>query len=482
MTSKTQKTHTDSSEPQKPRAPKKAGGSLSQAQKGKRKLNANPYSTPEGELPNLLRRQLDQLQIFWTSAENTQRRETPIREQTYKTYRSHILSFLGWLSHIRSQNLEEIGLEKLADRNLLSDFLNWGRAERGNSYGWALNVAQSIMLIVKWQHHSALQQSQIGDIIPEVTEFRDYISTLRYRYQAERSDKKVKQVDSAENQFALTDELCQKIIAYLRHDCAEYNHTGGKRSETALLRSWQRYLITAILMSCPIRLQELCQLEPANDILREPDGSWTIVTTTQHKTGYSGLPIKMKLPEALKKDLATWIEDLRPKIKAGSSSIFVKLGSNRLPDALGQPLTERDIWELVSRATYKATESILGTPMRIKPSMFRQLHVPLLPSQFDTCDQHLSSPQNTNPALTCMPCSTPFRSSTQQQDTKQIAKFFKDLGIALENYNPDTQTLTDLIQQIEQANSTALSASNSLRMAKHLKAILHILEKKIPTK
>ena len=59
----------------------------------------------------------------------------------------------------------------------------------------------------------------------------------------------------------LTDELRQKISEYLRQECTVIDSAGKEQSEIALLRSWQRYLITGNLLFCPIRLQTLCRLE-----------------------------------------------------------------------------------------------------------------------------------------------------------------------------------------------------------------------------
>ena len=68
----------------------------------------------------------------------------------------------------------------------------------------------------------------------------------------------------------LTDELRQKISECLRQECTVIDSAGKEQSEIALLRSWQRYLITSILLFCRIRLQTLCRLELAHNLLRAP--------------------------------------------------------------------------------------------------------------------------------------------------------------------------------------------------------------------
>jgi hypothetical protein len=53
--------------------------------------------------------------------------------------------------------------------------------------------------------------------------------------------------------------------------------------------------------------------------------------------------------------------------------VFTRLGSNRTPESLGQPLTDRDISDLISSAIYKATSILFNKPTRVTPQSLRQL-------------------------------------------------------------------------------------------------------------
>jgi hypothetical protein len=438
--------------------------------KGKQRLKTSFYSASEDELPAFLKEQLDQLEKFWTSAEIPQRHEKPVRQKTYRTYKKHILSFLGWLTNVQATDLKDIELEHLTDQGLLSDFITWGLEQRGNSHGWALNIAQSVLLIASWQYSDVTTASQD---VPAIAQLRNYISILRRQYSSELETKKGERARLAEDACELTDELRQKISAYLRQNCTEIDSAGKERSEIELLRSWQRYIITSILLFCPIRLQTLCRLEPAHDLLRESDGSWAIVTMTQHKTGYSGIPVKIQLPKILKEDLTTWIDEWRPRIKTKNSFIFTKLGSNRVPEALGKPLTERDAWELVVRSTEKATIAILGTPVRMNPSMLRQSLLEFPPtiqgSNAHITRQYLSR----NQILAAQ-----YAEHLALEHTEHHSNASDLESSALKNHCSHTAVSLDgLIQQIVHANLTTLSESDAQTIAVHLQAVLEIINK-----
>lgn len=216
--------------PQAARALSSLGGST-RSLEDKQQPKAKPYSISEEDLPPALKEQLNQLEDFWISSENPERREEPIQEKTYRTYRKHLLSFLGWLTHIRATDLQKINLEHLTDQTLLAEFVSWGMEERGNSHGWALNVAQAVTLIMEWCVRTK-GKSSLG-----ATQLRGYIALLRQQYNADLAAKKVQRSSSEGEETKLTSELCQRITEYLRQDCVEIQSGSKKRSEIALLRS-----------------------------------------------------------------------------------------------------------------------------------------------------------------------------------------------------------------------------------------------------
>ncbi len=101
--------------------------------------------------------------------------------------------------------------------------------ERGNSLGWALNVAQAVTLIMEWCVQTKGKNS-LG-----TAQLRGYIVVLRRQYNAELAAKKVQRSSSKGEETQLTSELCQRITEYLRQDCVEIQFGSKKRSEIALL-------------------------------------------------------------------------------------------------------------------------------------------------------------------------------------------------------------------------------------------------------
>lgn len=86
--------------------------------------------------------------------------------------------------------MQKISLEHLADQALLAEFVSWGMEERGNSLGWALNVAQAVTLIMEWCVQTKGKNS-LG-----TAQLRGYIVVLRRQYNAELAAKKVQRSSS----------------------------------------------------------------------------------------------------------------------------------------------------------------------------------------------------------------------------------------------------------------------------------------------
>lgn len=91
----------------------------------------------------------------------------------------------------------------------------------------------------------------------------------------------------------VTFEQCVDVVKYLRKCCAPKrtafrkgqgkNHAGRKRSDEAIMLSWLRYLLVAILTYCPIRQRELRDLELGKTLFREEDGYVVRLRPEDHK-------------------------------------------------------------------------------------------------------------------------------------------------------------------------------------------------------
>jgi integrase len=347
------------------------GQTLAKARKGGRKFNANPYALKEEELTPLLSQQLEHLQNFWTKPGINERKGAAIKEQTYRTYRTHILSYLGWLQNIQGEKPEQLSLERVADLERLQAFIDWGIQQKGNSYGWAMNITQTVISVAKWLYRKT-QHKDFRDI-PQIAALRDYCQTLREYYQEKRECYPQESSRYNHNQEQITPEEGRQIVEYLRQCCAPCNSVGIQRSETAILKSWERYLIVALLAYCPMRQREIRLLEWQRSLFRKQDGYWVQFDTKYKAGSKTGVAIDYLLPKNLTSDLDEWLQQWRPKIPTDHKLVFTRLGSNRTPESLGQPLTDRDISDLISSAIYKATSILFNKPTRVTPQSLRQL-------------------------------------------------------------------------------------------------------------
>jgi integrase len=322
-----------------------------------------PYSLKEEELTKKLKEQLDQLQEFWTNPKALNHKESRLKQTTFRAYRHSILCILGWHKNIQEVDLCSLELAQVADLEQLKAFIDWG-IQRGNGIGWAINMTVAGVAVVKWLFS---QKPGNGKSNP-VKELQNYLQVLRKQYHSEALDK-----DSAKEEKykgVLTFEEGVQVVEYLRQCCAPRHKSGTTRSESAVLKSWQRYLLMALLIYSPCRQAEIRRLDERS-LFRKQDGYW-VQSPPKFKTGSnSAIGKEFLLPNLLTEDLDKWLKDLRSQIKTEHNFVFIRTGSGRVPESLGQPLTARDTSDLVSTAIYQATSVLFETPKRGTPHVFR---------------------------------------------------------------------------------------------------------------
>lgn len=299
---------------------------------------------PSGSAPNM------GFHYFWTAPAVAQRKDCALREVTYKQSLKHIRGFLGWYGNIQHiQDKQELSLELLADLILLAEYIAWGITERGNGYGWAHQVSCSALHVIKWLHHRRSKRSNYKDI--EAIELcRNCVDELHKKYQAEGY-----RYNSAKNlsEKLLTFAECQQAVKDLKSYCADtraYNR--AKRPESAVMASWQRYLIIAILTYCPIRQSEIRHLQFNVNLFREADGYWIRWSPAEHKTGSKtgkSRDFPLMLPEEITADLDIWIQQWQPKAKEIATDLDKWLEFWIKPnDPIERVQKYREIWKKVS--------------------------------------------------------------------------------------------------------------------------------------
>ena len=334
------------------------GQTLTQARQGGRQLNNNPYALKPEALSTELQQQLQQLKEFWTSPNVPTRKGHAMRALTFGAYQNSLLCILGWQHNIQQQSMDQLGLHQVIDLEQLKSFIQWGMTTRGNSVGWALNLVQATIAVAKW----AVEQQLFSVEITLIQALRNYLQQLRTEY-SKRDQKPL-------GEKALTFEEIDQIVEYLKECCAPRHRGGSPRSANAVLKSWQRYLMTALLVYSPLRQHEIRELEWQRSLVREAEGYW--IRLSQAKTaGKSASSQAYLLPRHLTTDLDKWLQDFRLKIKTTHAYVFIRTGSGRSSETLGEPLGARDTSDLISTAIYKATSVLSGVPKHITPHMLR---------------------------------------------------------------------------------------------------------------
>lgn len=313
-----------------PRLTTRRIGSLLKARTGKgRNCRTAPYQLkPEG-MTSYLIEQLEEYSCFWTDKEVENRQDDALRPITCSKHKKNILYFLGWLKSIEGETvklkvangqkltseeqsiLESLGalsLEPVANLSLLKRFVAWGINKRSNKYGWAETVAKASLSVAKFLHAEGAPNDYRG--VETVDQLRRYINiklTPKAKAEAESADTTSKE---------MTHEQCVAVAQRLRQACAPKRAKAHRRSIRAILLSWQRYLIIAILTYCPLRSRELRELELNKTLFKEKDGYWLKLKPEYSKTGK---PRKVNLTEWLPAnviaDLDEWLTIWRPQAK-----------------------------------------------------------------------------------------------------------------------------------------------------------------------
>ncbi|MEP0873657.1 site-specific integrase [Trichocoleus desertorum AS-A10] len=376
--------------------------SLKAMRKGRRCYNRNPYGLKVAEVTPKLEKQLDArpyelkqehfnseflnqlsnkcpkalphygFRYFCTAPEVAKRQDRAMRESTFNIYQEVIFCFLGWLKNIRGWSLDDISLELVSNKELLEEFVAWGISERENGYQWASRAAECAVNISKWLYHKRSKKRDYRDI-EEIEELKDYRSDIQKK-------RKVAPPRLNLEEKLVTFEECESVVQYLRQCCAprrskksKYTgklQKGEMRSQTAILRWWQRYLIIAILTYCPVRQREIRELELGRTLFREAEGYRVKLGPEDHKTGSkTGKGREYWLPQHLTLDLDEWLNEWRPKANVEHNFVFFSVGGNGKPDSIGKPLSGPVVSAMVATIMYKFTGK------RPSPHIFRNIAI-----------------------------------------------------------------------------------------------------------
>ncbi|WP_143162131.1 hypothetical protein [Phormidesmis priestleyi] len=115
------------------------------------------------------------------------------------------------------------------------------------------------------------------------------------------------------------------IVEYHRSCCAPYRNNHCRRSQMAITRAWQRYLIIAFLTYCPLRQREIRELELGRTLIRE-EGYRVRLRPDDNKTGDDrDFRLVDVFPTPVITDLDYWLDHYRPnflhQVETASESV-----------------------------------------------------------------------------------------------------------------------------------------------------------------
>jgi site-specific recombinase XerD len=331
------------------------------------RVDLKPYALKLSQLTEPMKMEVELFRSFCRDTEVPERKKRAICEETFQGYLDAICYFFGWRQNIQGIVPETLRLEQIISVDLLKQFIKWGIVQRGNGYGWASQVGYAALAVAKWLNPQSKRQN-FSDI-EQVEEIREYVRYLRNQHNDEESRQNL-------DEQRMSFHEAQKVVEYLKQCCHPKGKYGEGRSESAVMKSWQRYLIVAILTYCPVRQREIRELELNKTLFREADGFWVKLNKTQHKAGSKTRKGReYPLPVHLTADLDEWLQQWRPLVPTSHNLVFICTGSNRNPESRGQPLKVIDVSDVVSAAVYKATSILFDNPRRTTPHMFRRIAI-----------------------------------------------------------------------------------------------------------
>jgi len=329
-----------------------SGQTLARSQQGRQPLALTPYAFKEDELATNLQQQIQQLELFWVTTTVPIRHEKPIQPATFQLYKTSILCFLGWLRQIQPDPLVPLKLADMTEPQLLQQFLIWGQQERGNSHGWAINITKAALAVARWLASTSPEAAL--DLAGVQTELLS-LTRKQARHLEPRNESKLLSYDES-----------IQVLDYLKACCAPRQKSGLLRTELAIMKAWQRYLIISLLVYTPVRQSELRALKLGQSLVR--DATHYRVTLSGKTNVYK----EFALPNHLTADFDHWFNQFWPLLQSAEKRVFARPGANNRPECLGEPLSARDISHLVASAVYKATSVLFEQPIRSTPHSFRK--------------------------------------------------------------------------------------------------------------
>jgi len=298
---------------------------------------------------------------------------------------SWIYRLLGWQHRVEKTALEELDLTHLVSfapvktalrlaktyheerlikqaacqasedtQETLTKVLKWLRQVRQISPSTEPRIVEVFLVIAKFLYYKETDASTAGDYgdIPVMLMLREELKEAK---------------DRAEDAPPVADESLKWLdwpeflacVHHLEEECQPLYSYGVKRTLTANARSYQRYLLLALLAYIPPdRQRTLRELEVGKTLVRgifhnnkvfedQEDGDWYIrLTRKDYKTGKKRGDQWLMVPKILYPHLEAWLNQWRAEFSPSHNFVFTKEN--------GKPYQKAsDLSSIISRATYR---------------------------------------------------------------------------------------------------------------------------------
>lgn len=325
--------------------------------------------------------ELEQFVQFRTSAYIPGRQEDPVRLSTANKDKNRIYLILGWLYHDKRVPLADLGLAMLDDISLTHDYTQWLRDVRHGSAASELQAVVAFLNVAKFLHYQDSDQQHCEALTKSYVDI-EIINQLRKL--SREVGKRLKASPKAwvnESKKWLDWPQYLACLSYLKEDCLSLTSLGRKRSDQAIARSYERYLIAALLgYMPPDRQRTFRELELGRTLVRgtveqgvfcpaanesEP-GYWYIrLMAEDYKTGATYGEQIIPVPEILYPELEAWLNQWRACLNPNHNFVFTQLN--------GKPLTAVSLYQLFRHAIYRASSNLFGEGKATNPQLVRTI-------------------------------------------------------------------------------------------------------------
>ncbi|MEA5448566.1 site-specific integrase [Leptolyngbya sp. CCNP1308] len=375
-----------------------------------------PYSLSIDQWSETAQKEHTAMADFWTRREVGNRQTPPIRAVSMERHTRNIENFFGFLINVLKGDLATLGitledlktplpslkitkanlsLSLMTEVKLLQRFTEWGLNDRWagtgyppNSYRWVQGIVSTAKKIAQWLNRFMEDYDEAGAV--------KVLSRLLKRYR-----QRMKGESSKKEEILPSFSQCAMAVEWLRESCAPRVRRGVprtrrqkkeafwtyRRKDSAIARSWLRYLMCALLLYCAMRQRELRELELGRTLFRREDAYWIVLGPDDHKNGSkTGKSREYPIPDLLTADLDEWLMVWRPKIAAmvaekypqnehNPNLVFCSLGSNSSLEMLGQPFKHNNLYSIITYSMYRATSAVFGKGFKVNPHLFRHIAV-----------------------------------------------------------------------------------------------------------